>query len=369
MSTRIIFIGMSFYIHNFIGHQFKVQPKTIYYANYFGNGSLGDVTISTSQTFTSSVDGNPVIREYNTLTLNASATMSINNRCKGMVIYVRGNCTINGMIDMSGKGAVAGASTSSFPEIYVRKNTGSVLLSPHSQTLTSDNILIPSENNNQASYVGNVTTFNVPRAGAAGAAQPSIQTAGVNGVNGVNGQCGGGGGGSSGRYSYPGTIGGSGSCYGGGAGGGGAGGNHSAVIPSQYSGIGGTGIGQAAGDNNGGGGAGNPPGPTAFTAPGTGVGGVIYIIVGGNLNIGASAKIQSTGSVGGGCSIDDGSRGGAGGGSGGGSITLIYGGTYANSGTITANGGLGGTNGYFGAGGTGGNGSIRTAKALTGSFF
>lgn len=354
---------MAFFIHDFIGKQFAAQPKTIYYANYFGNGSLGNVTLASSQIFTSSLDGYPVIREYNNLTLNAAATMSVNNRCRGLVIYVKGNCTINGMINMSGYGAVAGASTASFPPVYVRKNTGSALLNPHSQTFPTDNILIPIENANQASYTGNTVIFQVPRAGAAGAAQPAGQQGGVAGVAGIDGQCGGGGGGSSGRNGYPGGSGGSGSCYGGGAGGGGAGGSFGATGSSanMYSGAGG-----AAGDS-GAGGAGSPAG-TGFIAPGNGVGGVIYIIVGGDLTIGASAKIQSTGSAGGSCDIGDGSRGGAGGGSGGGSITLMYGGTYSNSGTITAAGGAGGINGYYGLGGAGGAGSIRTAKLTTGSF-
>lgn len=344
----------------------SAQPKTVRIANFFGNGSLGSVTIGTNTTFTSSVDGNPVVRQYENLTINNGATVTVGNRCRGLVIYVKGNCTINGTVTMSAKGAIAGASTTMYPEIFLRKNTsGSYIIDPGSMTLPSDNVLLPMENDVQPSYTGNVVMFNVPRAGASGGSgfTPSA------GSNGVNGQCGGGGGGGAGRYNANGGgSGASGSCYGGGSGGGGSGGSDvhkpggNAVA---YSGAGGDGVGSEGG--KGGGGAGNPGG-AGYNTGSLGVGGVIYLIVGGNLTIGSTGVVSARGSDGGNSNAGYGSRGGPGGGSGGGSITMIYGGSYSNAGSVVAPGGNGGTGGYYSNGAAGGAGSIRVAHAITGSI-
>ena len=39
--------------------------------NYFGSGAGGDVTISTDTSLTATLDGNPVIKHYNNLTIDA----------------------------------------------------------------------------------------------------------------------------------------------------------------------------------------------------------------------------------------------------------------------------------------------------------
>ena len=80
--------------------------------NYFGTGGDGDVTISSSTNLTvsntnGSYDGDMVFKQYNTLTINSGQTLSTNVPCRGLFIYVKGNCTINGTIDMTGKGAYA----------------------------------------------------------------------------------------------------------------------------------------------------------------------------------------------------------------------------------------------------------------------
>ena len=356
-----------FTLQNFLVHEMSVKPKTVRITNFFGNGSLGSVTIGTNTTFTSSVDGNPVVRQYENLTINNGATVTVDNRCRGLVIYVNGNCTINGTVTMSAKGAIAGANTTTYPEIFLRKNTsGSYIVDPGSMTLPTDNTLLTMENGVQPSYTGNVVTYNVPRSGASGGSgfTPSA------GSNGVNGQCGGGGGGGAGRYNAnAGGNGASGSCYGGGGGGGGSSGGSGTSVPGgnavTYSGAGGNGGG--VGSGRGGGGAGNPGG-AGYNTGSLGVGGVIYLIVGGNLTIGSTGVISANGTRGGNADAGDGSRGGSGGGSGGGSITMIYGGTYSNAGSAVASGGSGGTGGYYSNGAAGGAGSIRVAHAITGSI-
>ena len=95
-------------------------------------------------------------------------------------------------------------------------------------------------------------------------------------------------------------------------------------------------------------GRGNPTG---------GVGGLIWLVVGGNLTIGASGVITAVGTDG---LPAPGSNGGAGGGgTGGGAIMILHAGTYTNNGSVTASGGgpggaVGGSSKSGGAGGAGG---------------
>ena len=76
--------------------------------------SLSCVVLTVSNT-NGSYDGDMVLKQYNTLTINSGQTLSTNVPCRGMFIYVRGNCTINGVIDMTGKGAYADPGSTSNP--------------------------------------------------------------------------------------------------------------------------------------------------------------------------------------------------------------------------------------------------------------
>jgi len=120
-------------------------------------------------------------------------------------------------------------------------------------------------------------------------------------------------------------------------------------------------------DGCGSGGAGNDGGRgqgyTSWYAPAhgnDGTGGVIILIVGGNLTVGASGAIRANGAQGGGGDYAaeyerDSSYTGQGGGSGGGIVLALHKGTYSNSGTVEAAGGLGGNDPGWdgGAGGSG----------------
>jgi hypothetical protein len=107
---------------------------------------------------------------------------------------------------------------------------------------------------------------------------------------------------------YPGSAGegGLGGCFSGGAGGGAAGGPSWPGTPlpggGNYGGAGGAAyVGTSYSPAYGAGGVGNPPGangggtPSPVTSYGTGVGGMVVLIVGGTLTLGASASIQAKG--------------------------------------------------------------------------
>ena len=119
------------------------------------------------------------------------------------------------------------------------------------------------------------------------------------------------------------------------------------------------GTGQARNHNSGGGGgAGQPGGGSASSGTGTaspgssGNGGVMWLIVGGNLTLGASSEIKSEGSQGGQAT---GNFAGGGGGSGGGSAIINYAGSLTNSGcTFDFDGGNASAGGTTASGADGG---------------
>ena len=105
---------------------------------------------------------------------------------------------------------------------------------------------------------------------------------------------------------------------------------------------------------NSGGGAGNPSGAGCGvgTKPSEGVGGLIFMVVGGDLTVASGASIDATGINGGNCT---GCGAGGGGSSGGGNIMIAHVGSYTNSGTVSTAGGVG-----IRRGGNGGAGGLHT---------
>jgi hypothetical protein len=92
-------------------------------------------------------------------------------------------------------------------------------------------------------------------------------------------------------------------------------------------------------------------------AVGEGTGGLLILIVRGNLRIGPNGSIAANGVAG-----NTGSSSG-GGGSGGGILYVYYGGTLTNNGTVTSNGGSGGAGPA--TGGAGGAGTAIISKLNT----
>lgn len=319
-------------------------------AALFGNGSLGDVTISSIVQMPTN-GTNVLTLNYNNLTvLNMSSVLTAAAACRALIVKVRGVLTLNGYISMNAKGCYIPGVSSNF-------------------------------------HFGYSDIF-VPLQGAAGGIGRA--DTGLNGANGVNGQCGGGGaGGGSGSgqtHSTLGGNGGSGYVFGGGTGGSGAtlsatdqGWRNTPGKPgAPYGQKGGDGVvsnnSYNPGDDNwqiakarSGGGAGVVPGAggagdaelTSGSPGGTGVGGILIVMAN---RIEGSGVLTSRGANGG---VGQ-SRGYAGacgsGGSGGGSITVFYG-TSGFTGQAVTLGGAGsagvGPHATGKNGGNGGSGSVR----------
>lgn len=74
----------------------------------FGDGSDGDVTISTNTTLAAGTGGVRVM-QYNNLTINTGIWLTGNTADRVLAILVKGKLTLNGQILMNGRGALGGA--------------------------------------------------------------------------------------------------------------------------------------------------------------------------------------------------------------------------------------------------------------------
>ena len=319
----------AFYTNQNLSTSFVQHTPGLY---YFGDNSDGPGNFSGSITalrtritssFSSSLDGPPVIKNFSSLFVSRSVVLSPPQRCRGMLIFVDGDATISGSIRMTARGAKFTGSDASFTTM------NPPYLGDYWSTLQ-----FPS-----SSYLSRVFAI-----GASGGGPVTVGSAGIGGRSGG----GGGGGGPLGGSGAAGT-----SFSGGSAGGGGG----PAPTPAGGAGyaFGGAG-GQAFPSQPGGGGAGNPggSGAAAGVSGENGTGGLLILIIRGNLKIGPNGNITTNGSTGGLAPTS----GGGGGGSGGGILYIYYGGTLTNNGTVTANGGSGGTSGSGIAGASGGAGTV-----------
>lgn len=319
--------------------------------------------------------GDMVIRAYRDLVIDEGVIVTPENPCKGLYIYCDGDCIINGTLSMTARGAKfdpSGVDVGCHPkgeafcsievtypynieqlEDYIRKYINSIS-EFGIPTMAWPSYLI---NNIYSIPLDEDDLATVPAVGANGGAEAYATgqyqyKPGNPGSNGTNRQSGGGGSGgmqSSTSYAMKSGAGAAGTAHGGGSGGGG---NYRATTwyaGEPYCGKGGNGAGSGAG-----GGAGNPMG-SGGSGGENGVGGLIILIVRGNLTIGTNGIVESKGSAG---------RNGAGnypagGGSGGGSINIFYGGSYTKNGQVLATGGPGGDAGtVYADGGKGGDGCV-----------
>jgi len=355
--------------------------------NYYGDSSDGSLSTAGNVTHTvanksGSYDGDMVIKQYSSLTINTGHTMTVDQPCRGMFIYVSGDCTINGTLSMTDKGGFsdptsAGGSDSSAVgasglQLGLITTGGSTSFTNDGSAFAGAGTSVKTAIANQINLSSNGTVFSISKAGGAGGvastsgysssavANGTVGTAGATGATTIS--TGGGGSGAGYAYTCKGGNGGAGGAFSAGTGGGGQvdgtdGSSHVAAMDgANYGGAGGrsrdwSGMGGYSGE---GGGAGNPggTGSRGGNSGSTGVGGVIWLVVGGSLTIGSGGSIQANGAGGGSVS----SQGAGGGASGGGAVFVLYKGTLSNSGSITATGGSGGsaaaTGGNGGAGGT-----------------
>jgi len=336
--------------------------------NYFGDDSDGAVTISTDTNETvlnkvGSYDGDMLVKNYSSLTIDVTKTLTLDQPARGMLVYVSGNCVINGTLSMTARGAFANPTVSGGSDSSAVSATGlrlPILKTGSTDTLAAadfagaGNAAVAAVANH-AAISGNGKIYTVGRTGGAGGASSTISGAGAAVNVGVAGTAtlSSGGGGAGGGYSESPALyiggGATGSVFSGGSGGGGAyassGGMTTATDGVAYGGAGGSGGGTSPTYGVKAGGAGNPGGTSAGGASMNGLdgtGGLLILLVGGDLTIGASGSIEAGGAVGG-DSLPGGYGGlGGGGGSGGGKVITLYAGTLANSGTITSTGAVGG---------------------------
>lgn len=335
--------------------------------NYWGNGSDGALSTTGNVNLASTLDGDVIVKQYTNLTINAGHTMTVANRCRGLVIYVDGNCTINGTLSMTARGASANptlADSIAPTGIRLARRKGGA-----TETLANSDVggagaggVGPAWRTIEALQPGidnNGKIYTIAREGGAGGAGAGLYHQGNPGGTHPNGA--GGGGSSSGSSSYYGESGAAATCFSGGSGSGAPSSGNGAQPNTPGGAFGGAGgRGNDSGDGGGGGGgAGNPggiggSGNQGAGNPGqTGTGGLLILFVRGNFTIGAGALVSANGSNGGGATY---SHAGSGGGSGGGRVILLHAGTLTNSGTVEARGGLGGDFHYDGF--RGGDGAI-----------
>ena len=256
-------------------------------------------------------DADMVVLNFSALTVGNGVTLTTKQPCRGMLVYVKGAATINGAISMNCRGAKADPTASGGGDSSAVSSTGvrlAMLKSGGTDTLAAADFagtgtLSVAAVANNAAVSGDGTIWTVNRTGASGAPGSGggcgtrpCGGPGNPGGNGGTGQSGGGGGSGWSACYY---------CSGGGPGG--APGTIFSGGPSQ------------GGQPNGGqgGGWGNPDAGGQNTT--TGTGGLLFVIVGGNLTLGANGKIWARGGY-----------------SGGGEVVVLYAGTLANSGSITA---------------------------------
>lgn len=300
----------------------------------FGNGSDGVGLFTSSTTWLAETeDTGMIVKNFESLTISQGVTVAAGNRNCGMIIRVKGDCTIHGTL--------------------ANKMSCKTLLDSDGVDFSA----YPASMLNGVAGDGG--------AGGKGAVRYTIQGPGGSGMAGRfygGGWSGGGSGGGSTGYSttnqrlpgdggsvanvttattaiFVGGAGGPRSGHGkaGTNGGGGGGSGHSS--PNSSGGPGGTGPGA----NGGGGVSDNTYNGNMGGGAGNYGGGVIILLVGGNLKI--TGSIDCSGCNGGssGVANDYTYQGGPGGGGGGGRIFICHKGDISNTGTLNVNGGSSGS--------------------------
>ena len=319
--------------------------------NWYGDGSDGDADFDGSAvsgftlndsvySVTSMEDGPMKVLNFSSLIIRNGYTLTVSDRCRGLLVYVQTSCTLEGTgkISMTGRGAKGDPDT-----LFGVAPGGLIIRRYKTGSTDSDSTANPllgcgadaenSESVYQNATFSNGKTYVVARIGKNGGAGNDVDgtTSTANGSPGEDGanlfsqmETGGGGGGADNYgsgFAHPGD-GKNGTCFSGGSGGGGAGGHNSNSTGQTATIDGGPGGNGEGYDNKGaGGGAGNPGG-TGGTNRGNagedGTGGLLMLFVGGILAVNTSASIEANGKIGG-----DALTGGDGGSSGGGNTLVL----------------------------------------------
>ena len=167
-----------------------------------------------------SYDGDMVVKQYSSMTINTGDFVTTDQPCRGLMILVQGNCTINGTLSMTGRGGYSNPTTNGGSDSNTVDANG--LRMPFattggSSTLTASNTLFNGCGNGARSVIANFKTISssgdiitLSRQGANGGSAPGSQQNGPAGSNGGTGQTGGGGAGQNNNSGNPIGTGGSG---------------------------------------------------------------------------------------------------------------------------------------------------------------
>ncbi len=335
--------------------------------------NLGDFIsngIVSNDQFESVLDGDPVIKHFQNMTINAGHTVTTTQRCKGMYLLIEGDLTVNGTLSMTARGAKAPGKFIGIDyrsELVYFNDTDIFSIQPSVAVLQKDG-----GDGGGDAYVQKYGEF------------ASAGLTGKIGQSKFRGSGGGGGGGAQvinlsktvpstaiGKAGAKGTV------FAGGAGGGGASARMSsatAYVGNIDGGKGGNGNARAgnfrgrAGATGGAGAEGpglhtlasySSDGYVNFnTGYGNGAGGLMILIVKGNIIINSTGKIESNGTRAPGIVSASTAVIGTGGGSGGGIVMIMHQGTVTNNGLIRTIGGQGGATPVGYAGGKGGDGHV-----------
>ena len=61
--------------------------------------------------FPSTAGGDAIVKQYTSINIKSGDTVSVDNTCKGLIIYFTGDCTIDGYLSMSSKAGTANNGT------------------------------------------------------------------------------------------------------------------------------------------------------------------------------------------------------------------------------------------------------------------
>jgi len=328
-------------------------PGTSSYGHAAGGGIAGGVPNSTAcyevtvLNKSGSYDGDMAVLNFIDLTIDSSVTLTTDQPCRGMLVYVSGDCTIEGALSMSCRGGFSDPTVSGGSDSSAVSATGlrlPMLTSGGTDTLAaadfagSGNAAVTAVAE-QPGISGDGDIFKMSQIGSAGASGAPFGTSGAAAPYGANviSTAGGASG-----YVHPGNTsgtGGDGGAFSGGASSGTC--RHFNSSPAGDYGGAGTPGGAGASGEDVAGGSGNPGAPGVYGGPigRNGVGGIIWLIVKGDLTL-TGGSVQGYGAPGGPASYYGGS------GTGGGCVYALCGGTRTDvttQGTIDAQGGAGGS--------------------------
>lgn len=316
-------------------------------------------TIISTDYFPSVIEDGEMVKEYHKgLTIDEGVIFTPENRCKGMMLLVYGDLVVNGTISMTARGANALGDN-----LALDYENGDVLINPND--FDEYKFKISAIGGSKGNRLSAKAYLNGLDGGSAG-----ISYACGGGGSGAIGACG-----ACNNNIATSGYGATGTSYSGGGGGGGcsvAWASRTAGSAEENGGSGGNGSAydSGTGGRGAGGGAGNLGGSYhrhgSLTVEGSngedGTGGLLIIMVKGNIIIGENGKIEANGMNGGYAKHGSNRTGSGGGGSGGGSVNVLYNGNFTNNGTIQANGGMGGEGTV--KGGNGGVGTVRVEQII-----